>query len=103
MLPRSVAGISCRLNAAFNRHEMPATDWVTIDHRRLITADTSDQSTLIREVWNITPNLSIHIEAVHRLSSVGAVVTRELRGTSQEGFDAEWRMIPLLTVEDDRI
>ena len=92
-----------RFNAAFNRHEIPATDWITIDHRRLITADTSDQSALIQEVWNITPDLSIHIEAVHRLSSVGAVVTRELRGTSQEGFDAEWRMIQLLTVEGDQI
>ena len=92
-----------RFNDAFNRHEIPATDWVTIDHRRLITADTSDQSALIHEVWNITPDLSIQIEAVHRLSSVGAVVTRELHGTSQEGFAAEWRMIQLLTVEGDRI
>ncbi len=92
-----------RFNAAFNRHEIPATDWVTIDHRRLITADARDQSALIREVWKMTPDLSIHIEAVHRLSSVGAVVTRELRGTSREGFEAEWRMIQLLTVEGDRV
>ena len=95
--------VIARFNDAFNRHEIPATDWVTIDHRRLITADTSDQSALIHEVWNITPDLSIHIEAVHRLSSLGAVMTRELHGTSQEGFDAEWRMIQLLTVEGDRI
>ncbi len=92
-----------RFNAAFNRNEIPTTDWVTIDHRRLITADTSDQSALIREVWNITPDLSIHIEAVHRLSSLGAVITRELHGTSREGFEAEWRMIQLLAVEGDRI
>src|SRR5277367_5601759 len=92
-----------RFNDAFNRHEIPATDWVTVDHRRLITADASDQSALIHEVWNITPDLSIHIEAVHRLSSLGAVMTRELHGTSQEGFEAEWRMIQLLTVEGDRI
>jgi hypothetical protein len=92
-----------RFNAAFNRHEIPATDWVTIDHRRLITADTSDQSALIREVWNITPDLNIRIEAVHRLNSLGAVITRELHGTSREGFGAEWRMIQVLTVEGDRI
>jgi hypothetical protein len=30
-------------------------------------------------------------------------MTRELHGTSQEGFEAEWRMIQLLTVEGDRI
>jgi hypothetical protein len=95
--------VIARFNAAFNRHEIPATDWITIDHRRLVTADTSDQSALIRDVWNITPDLSIHIEAVHQLSSFGAVVTRELHGTSREGFEAEWRMIQLLTVEGDRI
>jgi hypothetical protein len=92
-----------RFNDAFNRHEIPPTNWVTIDHRKLVTADTSDQSALIHEVWNITPDLNIHIEAVHRLSSLGAVVTRELRGTSQDGFEAEWRMIQLLIVEGDRI
>ena len=51
----------------------------------------------------LTPNLTIHIEAVHRLSDLGAVVTHVAHGTSQEGFDAEWRMIDLLTVEGDLI
>ena len=92
-----------RFNDAFNRQEIPPTDWVTIDHRPLITADTSDLPALIRDVWDLTPDLSIHIEAVHQLSSFGAVVTREVHGTSREGFDAEWRMIQLLTVEGDRI
>ncbi len=46
---------------------------------------------------------SVYIEAVHRLSELGAVVTQALKGTSQEGFDAEWRMIELLTVEGDLI
>ena len=89
--------------AAFNRHELPAADWVTIDHRLLVTADTSDMPALIRAVWDLTPDLSTHVEAVHRLSSFGAVITRTARGTSQEGFDAEWRMIQVLTVESDRI
>jgi hypothetical protein len=95
--------VIARFNAAFNRQEIPAKDWVTIDHRRLITADTSDLPALIREIWRLTPDLNIQIEAVHRLSSLGAVMTRELHGTSQEGFEAEWRMIQLLTVEGDRI
>ena len=43
--------------------------------------------------WDLTPDISIHIEAVHRLSNLGAVVTRESHGTSREGFDAEWRVI----------
>ncbi len=47
------------------------------------------------------PDLSFRIEAVHRLSNLGAVVTQTLRGTSQEGFEAEWREIHLTTVEGD--
>ena len=41
------------------------------------------------------------IEVVHRLSDLGAVVTQTAKGTSREGFDAEWLMIVLLTVEAD--
>ena len=40
---------------------------------------------------------------MHRLSDLGAVVTHVTHGTSQEGFEAEWRMIRLLTVEGDLI
>jgi len=89
--------------AAFNRHELPATDWVNIDHRRGTPFASSDPTASIRALWDLTPDLSIHIETVHRLSSFGAVVTHMAHGTSAEGFDAEWRMILLLTVESDRI
>src|SRR6202012_5209918 len=54
-------------------------------------------------IWDLTPDLSIQIEAVHRLTSVGAVVTHVQHGTSTEGFDAEWRSIELMTVDVDRI
>ena len=37
------------------------------------------------------PDISGYIESVHRLSNLGAVVTQAIYGTSQEGFDAEWR------------
>jgi hypothetical protein len=43
------------------------------------------------------------MEAVHRLTDLGAVVTSAVYGTSQEGFSAEWRMIDLFTVEGDLI
>jgi hypothetical protein len=89
--------------AAFNRHELPAADWVTIDHRPLAPIDASDLQAAIRAIWDLTPDLSTHIEAVHRLGSFGAVVTFTAFGTSPEGFDAEWRMIDLLTVEGDLI
>ena len=47
----------------------------------------------MRAIWDVTPDLSIRIEAVHRLSGFGAVATYTANGTSPEGFDAEWRMI----------
>src|SRR6202008_2739826 len=38
-----------------------------------------------------------------RLSALGAVVTHAVHGTSQEGFEAEWREIATATVEGDLI
>jgi hypothetical protein len=89
--------------AAFNRRELPAADWVNIDHRRGTPFASSDLTATIRASLDLTPDLSIYIEAVHRLGSFGAVLTNTSYGTSPEGFDAEWRMIQLLTVAGDRI
>ena len=91
--------------AAFNRHELPgATDWATVDRRRAhpIRIQHHD-SGLLRAMWDLTPDLTIHIEAVHQLSKFGAVVTHTGRGTSPEGFDAEWRAVDILTVDGDSI
>jgi len=87
----------------FNRHEFPATttDSVFIDHRLLVTMEEVDLATSLRAAWDVTPDVSICIEAVHRLSELGAVVTQALKGTSPEGFNAEWRMIEIFTVEGD--
>ncbi|MFZ0834631.1 MAG: hypothetical protein WAM92_16455 [Mycobacterium sp.] len=89
--------------AAFNRHELPIADWVNVDHRRGTPFASSHLTEFIRGVWDVTPDLRIHIDAVHRLTGFGAVVTHSSHGTSREGFDAEWRMIQLLTVEGDRV
>jgi DNA-binding SARP family transcriptional activator len=90
--------------AAFNRHEVPATeDWVTIDHRRATPFEPSNMTPSIRTIWDLTPDLTIHIEAVHRLNNSGAVITHHGHGSSQEGFDAEWQAIDLLMVDGDRI
>ena len=40
---------------------------------------------------------------MHRLTNLGAVVTQASHGTSHQGFDAEWRMISLSTVDGDLI
>ena len=89
--------------AAVNRGEVPATtrDWVTVDHRRLPTFEASNLPAAMRAVWDRTPDTSFRIEAVNRLRSFGAVVTHTVEATSPEGFDVEWRMIEILTVEGD--
>ncbi len=91
--------------AAFNRHELPATtpDWVNIDHRRGTAFAPGDLTAYIRAAWDVAPDVSIYIEAVHRLSNLGAVVTHSAKGTSPEGFDAEWRVVDILTVDGDLI
>jgi hypothetical protein len=91
-----------RTYAEFNRHGL-VPDWVSVDHRRGSPFASGDLNATIRASRELTPNLSIYVETVHRLSSLGAVVTNMSFGTSHEGFAAEWRMIQLLTVEGDRI
>ncbi len=90
--------------AAFNRHELPATpDWVTSTIGAVTPFAADNLTASIQAVWDLTPDHTIHVEAVHRLSSFGAVVTHAAHGTSQEGFDAEWRMIAFCTVDGDMI
>ncbi|MDQ1447218.1 MAG: hypothetical protein QOC79_189, partial [Actinomycetota bacterium] len=89
--------------AAFNRHELPAADWDTVDHRRATPFASSTMTASLRAIWDLTPDLKIHIEAVHRLDSFGAVITHTASGSSPEGFDAEWRAIDTVTVQGDRI
>jgi hypothetical protein len=86
-----------------NRHELPGMtpDSVYIDHRALLTTEQEDLAAYLASVWDLTPNMSSRIEAVHRLSDGGAVITHAARGTSQEGPDAEWRVIVIDIVEGD--
>jgi hypothetical protein len=82
--------------AALNRRELAATtpDWVNIDHR-LATIEAGDLTAYIRAAWDDTSDFSMYIEAVRRLSNLGAVFTQAARGTSQQGFDAEWRGVDI--------
>jgi len=86
---------------AFNAHELPPStpDWVTIDHRRGRSFQPGDLVPYIHAAWDLMPQATIYVEAVHRLNNLGAVVTQALRGTSPEGFDAEWLEVNLLTVD----
>ena len=46
----------------------------------------SDLTAFLSATWDLIPDLSIHIEAVHRLSNVGVVVTHAVYGTSHDGL-----------------
>ncbi len=94
--------VIARAYAGFNRHEIAATapNSVAIEHRPLLTTEPADLATSIHAVWNLTPHASMYIEAVHRLSELGVVVTQLLKGTSPEGLNAEWRMVIILTVAE---
>src|SRR5271163_4578927 len=87
----------------YNRRELPPTtpDWVNVDRRRMTMYAPGDVFKYVRGGWNYISDISFRIEAVHQLSNLGAVVTHTGRGTSQEGFDAEWREIHVMTVEGD--
>lgn len=89
--------------AAFNRHELPATEFVTIDHRRLLNMATGNLIGDIEVTWDLMPDVSIRIESVHRLTHLGAVASYVAQGTSPEGFHAEWRITYLVTVDGEQI
>src|SRR5262249_56646058 len=48
-------------------------------------------------------DINIYIEAAHRLTDLGAVLTYAAHETSKDGFDAEWRGIAALTIEGDMV
>ncbi|WP_433993785.1 BTAD domain-containing putative transcriptional regulator [Mycolicibacterium porcinum] len=91
--------------AALNRYELPSTtaDFMDADHRRAVSIEAGGMETLLRTALDHTPVMRHHIEAVHRLTEYGSVITQVARGTSDEGFDAEWRIVGVLTIADDLI
>jgi len=91
--------------AGFNRRELPPTtrDWVNIDHRRGAAFAPGDMTAYILATFDDAQEINPYIEAVHRLSHLGAVITHAAHGTSQQGFEAAWRYIAVVTVEGDMI
>nr|WP_264032820.1 BTAD domain-containing putative transcriptional regulator [Mycolicibacterium alvei] len=94
-----------RTIAAANRHELPSTtpDWVNVDHHRATSFEPGGLNAYIRSSWDDMPDGRIYIEAVHRMSGRGAVITHAAEGATLEGFEAEWRGIDIMMVEDDLI
>jgi hypothetical protein len=91
--------------AALNRRELPATtaDWVNVDHRHVTGFEPGGYFAFVRAAWDVAPDMRRTIQAVHRLNTLGAVITHTGYATSREGFDAEWRTFVLLTVEGNLI
>ena len=57
----------------------------------------------LRARLDFEQDFNIYIEAVHRLTDLGAVVTYAAHATSQEGFEAEWRGVSVFAVEGDML
>ena len=91
--------------AAFNRRELLATtpEWESVDHRRGAGFAPGEMIAYLKAAWADSPDTKIYIAAVHRLSDLGGVVTHVAHGISQEGFDAEWRDIHVLTVDGEMV
>ena len=89
--------------AGLNRREIPprTPDCVNVDRRRVATIAAGDEIASLRATWDLTPDFAIHIESVHRLTDLGAAFTYVAHGTSQDGFEAEWREIAIATVDGD--
>ena len=82
--------------AAFNRRELPATtpDWVSVDHRRAIAFAPGDLIAYLRATLEPLPDISdLHRggASAERPRCGGHSSVRS--GTSQQGFEAEWREI----------
>ncbi|MCV7397978.1 AAA family ATPase [Mycobacterium paraseoulense] len=92
-------------HAQFNRHELPTMtpDVIYIDHRRGVTIEGADLAATVRANLDLLPQVHVYVETVHRVTELGAVATQVVKGTSQEGFDAEWQTITVFTFEGDRL
>ena len=93
--PTRIRGRSSHDLRRLNRHELARDDTGLGEHRSptSIAFAPGEMTAYIHATWNVAPDLRIYIESVHRLSSLGVVVTPVAHSTSQQGFDAEWRVI----------
>src|SRR6185312_4530381 len=92
--------------AAVNRGEIPATapDLVDIDHRLVAAIGPGDVKAYLRAALGDSVDNRVYIEAVHRLTDLGAIVAHAAHGTSRDGgLKAEWRMANVIQVEGDLI
>lgn len=87
--------------ARLNRHQAPLTtaNFVDADHRAGANHAPGDMKAFVSESWGDTPDIRMHMEAVHALADSAVVVTTVLTGTSTQGFEAEWRSIGVVAFD----
>ena len=90
--------------ATLNSRQMPARtpDCVMVDRRSSITYE-GDAAQFLNATWEMAPDITFRIEAVHHLNALGAVIGFTSSGTSEKGFTAQWRALNVLTIEGDLI
>jgi hypothetical protein len=72
-----------------------------VDHRPIGTFEAANLAAFLSATWTLAADINLYIEAIHRLSDRGAVITHAAHGTSHEGLDLEWHDINLVTVDAD--
>jgi Transcriptional regulatory protein, C terminal len=66
-------------------------------------AATGDTLPCLRATYDVAPNVKGHLEAVHRLGSLGVVITELVSGTSEQGFALQRREVGLIAFEGDLV
>ena len=91
--------------AAINQGELPTTtpDFVDVDRRGVSAIGAGNLMAYLRAAFDDTVGNRIYVEAVHRLTGRGAVVTHIARAVSHEGLDAEWHITNVITVDGNLI
>lgn len=94
-----------RAYEALNRGELPAVteNFVDVDHRRGARLVPGDLMEYLGASLDDSSGNRLRIVAVPRLTDRGAVVTHVANATSREGFDAEWRITNVFTVQGGKI
>lgn len=94
-----------RAYEALNGGELPAVteNFVDVDHRRGARLVPGDLMEYLGASLDDSSGNRLRIVAVPRLTDRGAVVTHVADATSREGFDAEWRITNVFTVQGGKI
>ena len=94
-----------QIYASINRGRIPqtSTDFVDIDHRHLAAIGPGDLKAYLASVFDDLSDSRMYVETIHELNDLGAVVTHIAVGTSELGFNADWRIVSVYRIEGDLV